>query len=165
MPKVECRKAAKDYPENGIKKGDMYYTWKFRFGGRRRQLKRPRQSQLTQSEFLGGMHSHQETIEDLDRPDDYDGLEEFASEIESIAGEVRDLGSEQEEKMYNMPESLQEGDTGQLLQQRSEQCEEIAGELENAAVEIRDLKDDVDDIEDLEGRIQDILEGVPWEFE
>ena len=33
MPRVSTQKAAKDYPDQGIKKGDQYFHWKFRFGG------------------------------------------------------------------------------------------------------------------------------------
>ena len=63
MPRVEHRKAAKDYPNSNIKKGEKYYTWKFRFGGRRRQKERPLPEQLTQSGYLQEWYPLQREIE------------------------------------------------------------------------------------------------------
>ena len=31
MPRVSKQVARKDYPNAGIKKGDLYYKWKFRY--------------------------------------------------------------------------------------------------------------------------------------
>ena len=64
MPRVHHVKAAKDYPDHGIKKGEMYFHWKFRYGGKHRSKVRPRSSQLTQSDFLSQMYGIQEEIED-----------------------------------------------------------------------------------------------------
>jgi hypothetical protein len=45
------KKARKAIPGTDIKKGDSYYWWKFRFGGKRTSKTAPKASQLTQSEF------------------------------------------------------------------------------------------------------------------
>lgn len=155
MPRVTfVKKAQKDNPI--VKKGESYYWWKFMSGGRggpkRYSKTPPRPSQLTQSEFLGGILGHQETIEDLvsGAGDDFS---ELADEVRSVVEEVQELGEEQTEKRDNMPENLQDGEVGELLAQRAEQSEEIANELESAA-------DDVDaavgEIEELQASLDEL---------
>jgi hypothetical protein len=138
MPRVHfVKKARKDNP--ACKKGESYYWWKFRYGGKRYSLSRPRPSQLTQSDYLGQFYALQEQIEDMGRPEDRDGIEERASELDGIAEEFENLGSEQDDKKYNMPDQLQDGDIGQLLESRSESCQEAKDAVEEAASELRSL--------------------------
>jgi len=169
MPRVHRRKAAKNYPEDGIKKGDIYYTWKFRWRRPCRSLKRPRPSQLTQSEFLGQAYSLQEQVEDMESPalsEGEDGVSNFADNLRTIADEVRSLGEEQADKVYNMPESLQESETADLLNQRNEACESLSDEIEQAADEISSMDASAcEDDEDLQSEIQSYLDGISWDFE
>lgn len=121
------KKARKDYPAHSIKKGDFYYWWKFRFGGKHFSKKHPRPSQLTQSEYLSAAYGLQEQIEDLEIEDleiRDDNLEDVAGELRSAADELHTLGSEQEDKIGNMPDSLQDSDTAERLRGRAEACEE-----------------------------------------
>jgi len=76
--------AAKDYPEQGIKKGDSYYWWKFRHGGKRYSKTMPKQSQLTQSEFLSGVWSVEETLAELSMPTDLSPADDSQEERERI---------------------------------------------------------------------------------
>lgn len=128
MPKVTERKARKDYPNNGIKKGDKYFYWKIKTGPASgyacRSLTRPTPSQLNTG-FAGTIGEIEASI---DAAEDVDG-------VRSVAEEIRTLGEEQQEKLDNMPEGLQQGDTGQLLQERAEGCESWAGEIESACDE------------------------------
>jgi len=102
MPQVHfVQKARKDYPGQGIKKGESYYWWKFRYGGRFASKTQPRPSQLTMSEYLGTAYTLQEQVEDL--VIDPKDLESLADDLRSIADELRTLGSEQEDKIGNMP--------------------------------------------------------------
>lgn len=131
MPRVtHVKHARKDYPEHGIKKGDEYYWWAFMVGGRggpkHFSKTPPKPSQLTQSEFLSQVYDLNERLENLE-PGDH---EELASELAEIAEEFREIASECEDKFNNMPEGLQQGDTGQLLEQRAEECNSLADELE-----------------------------------
>lgn len=77
------------------------------------------------------------------------------------------LGSDQEDKISNMPYSLQEGATADMMHSRAEACEEVAGELESAADEIMDLND----LEDppaaaiIQTSARDILDNIGWNFE
>ena len=159
------KKAVKDNPV--AKKGESYYWWKFRFGGKHYSKTAPRPSQLTQSDYLSSAYGFQEQIEDMKVEDD--NLEDVAGELRSVADEVRTLGEEQEEKIGNMPDSLQESDTAQMLQGRAEACEALAGELESAADEIEDLIDPDVDVDDPAAagadQAQSILGGIGWNFE
>lgn len=139
MPRVHfIKKARKDYPNQGIKKGDSYYYWTFRYGGKCKSLTSPRPSQLTSSDFLSTMYTIQEEIEDLstDNYSDGESLETFAQEK---ADEIRSLGEEQSDKQSNMPDSLQDSPTGELLEERANACEEMADELENIDTDVEEL--------------------------
>lgn len=59
--------------------------------------------------------------------------EEIRNEIESIMGD-------QQDRLDNMPEGLQEGDVGQLIQERIDACEATMDELDN--IDIDSLKAD-----------------------
>jgi hypothetical protein len=128
MPRVTERKARKDYPNSGIKKGDKYFYWKIKTGPASgyacRSLTRPTPSQLNTG-FAGQVG---EIEASLDAATDVDG-------IRTVAEEIRALGEEQQEKHDNMPEGLQQGDTGQLLEERAQQCEEWADTIESACEE------------------------------
>ena len=55
---------------------------------------------------------------------------DLESEVENIASEIRSLGEECEEKRSNMPDSLQDAPSGELLQERADACSSAADELE-----------------------------------
>lgn len=128
MPRVTKRKARKDYPNAGIKKGDEYYYWKRKTGPASgvtcRSLTPPTPSQLNTG-FAGQVG---ELEASLDAAEDVEG-------VRTVAEEIRSLGEEQQEKFDNMPEGLQQGETGQMLEERAQQCEEWAGEIESACDE------------------------------
>lgn len=126
MPRVHhVLNARKDNP--AVKKGESYYWWAFRYGGKRYSVTRPKSSQLTQSSFLGGMYSIQESFEETTITTLFDAQ----SYAEEAAGNLRELGEEAADSLANMPEGLQEGDVGQMLQERCDYAEEMADTLEN----------------------------------
>jgi DNA-binding ferritin-like protein len=131
MAKIEERTARKNYPANGIKKGDRYYYVTVKTGPRSsrtiRSLTRPKHWELTGSEFYSTLWR----IED-ERFDAVNG----AQDLKDIAEELRQLGEKQQEKFDNMPEGLQQGATGQLLEERAQNCEAWADDIENAADEL-----------------------------
>ena len=157
------KKARKDNP--AVKKGQPYYWWKHRFGPKKYSATRPKPSQLTTSEFLGAMYDLQDRLAALN-VFDVGSLEEVAQDLRDIASEVQEQGEECSSKKDNMPEGLQEGDVGQLLEERYNQCEEIAQMLEFAADEIEQLAEN-DEKEDSEkvSEAQTALEGIDWSFE
>lgn len=179
MAKVTYVKhARKDIPEAGIKAGEPYYWWKFRFGGTYRSKTAPKPSQLTQSTFISTMLSLQERLEAL-----VSSLQvgdttcsDAETERDDIVSEVRAAGDECQSSFDNMPEGLQSGSTGSLLEARVEACETIADELEGVDIPEEEEEKDEDDKEDGDedeedanqvhrNELADELSGVDWSYE
>ena len=152
MPRVHKRKARKDYP--GIKKGDAYYYTKLRtsYGGIvKRSLTPFRPSQLTQSDFYGTWYATQEALEDT--PD-------FgADDISNAADEIRNLGQDCQDKYDNLPENFQYTETGELLENRAQECDRIADELDNQVSEMEGATEEPDDPDDV-SKLDEIRETV-----
>jgi len=127
------KKARKDYPAVGIKRGESYYWWKFRFGPLVRSKTQPRQSQLTQSEFLSTVYGVQEDLEDLDAQNFEEDLEEARDDAVSRLEELRD---ETQEKHDNMPDQLQDSETGELLQSRVDDVDSMINDLQGVDCEV-----------------------------
>jgi len=131
MPRVTfVKKARNDYEQAGIKKGESYYWWKFRFGPKHMSKTAPRRQQLTRSNFYISLYDLEDRINDLQADDTLSG------DVESIIEDIRALAEEQEENKSNMPEGLQEGDTGQLLDERKDGLEAWADELEGVDISV-----------------------------
>lgn len=142
MPRVTFVKAAqKDYPAAGIKKGQSYYWWKFRFGGKHMQLTQPDRRQLTQSDFQIAIYDFEDSLAGLVADESLD------SQIESIADDMDSLADEQEEKLSNMPNGLQEGEVGQMLQERSDALREWGDELRGIDTDL-ELAETLDDFKE-----------------
>jgi flagellar biosynthesis chaperone FliJ len=138
MPRVHHVKSAR-IAHGDIKVGEPYYWWKFRYGGKRTSRTYPKASQLTQSEYLQTIYG----IQERETPASYDELESTRDEIKDELEQLRD---EQEEKRSNMPEGLQEGDTGNLLQERYDALDGAINDLENVEIPDDDaLLDDLDE--------------------
>ena len=124
MARVHRRKARKDYPNAGIVAGEMYYYCKIKTGPRSsRELrsKTPfKRSQLTSSEYLGQLYDIEDSLAALTDIGD----------ARDIAEQFRELGQEQQDKFDNMPQGLQDGETGQMIQARAEGCEAAADQIE-----------------------------------
>lgn len=148
------KKARKDNPV--CKKGESYYWWKFRYGSKHYSLTPPKQSQLTQSEFLSTIYEIGERIEELTTKDN------FEAEVEEIKSDLENLQSECEERRENMPEQLQDAPTGELLQGRYDSIDEMISELDGIELEIdesSDLEKEKDETdEDFSGRLEEELE-------
>lgn len=149
MPRVHTvKKSMKEYPGTDIKKGDTYYWWEFRYGGLRRSKTYPKPYQLTNSPFLQGMYRAQETQQNLVADD---GLEQA---IQDLAQELRDLGEEAQSSFDNMPEGLQQGDTGQLLEARVSAMEAAADALEEIDFSDVPTKEEDEDQDDFDSRLE-----------
>ena len=139
MAKINHRKARKDYPDQGIKKGDMYYYTKIKTGPRSsrviRSLTPIRQSQMTTSAFKSGWYGAQESW----------GEGKHSIELlQSIAESIREIGQEAQDGHDNMPDALQESDTGQMLQDRADKCEEVADALDELVSEAEGMEEPED---------------------
>ena len=127
---VKC--ARKDNPAAGVKKGESYYWWKFRRGAKHFSKTPPKQSQLTGSEFLSQALNLNELLAELD----CENIEMLKDEIQDIAEQFRELGSDCEDKRSNMPDQLQDCETGEKLGDRASACEDVADELEAVDCEV-----------------------------
>jgi hypothetical protein len=154
MPKVEKRVARKDYPQSGVKAGDTYYFTKLKLqrgGQTKRSLTPFKPSQLTNSAFKSGFLAAGEGWEESDKG---------ADAIRAAAEAIRDVGNEAQSSFDNMPEGLQQGDTGQTLENRASECERIADELESLADEFEGLEEpDEEPVEPLDD-LEDDLENT-----
>jgi hypothetical protein len=82
-----------------------------------------------------------------------------------------------EDKFNNMPDGLQQGDSGQLLEARSQSCQDFADELDAAISEIRDAWQPFADDEKQENEApnadrdkaleecQNIVSNLSWSYE
>jgi len=156
------KKARKDYPEDGIKKGESYYWWKPRYGGIRRSKTYPSRQELTQSEFLCRVYDIEDElsvirtqIETNIEGKNKEEIEELIRDaLEMIIIEIGELRDECEDKLYNMPEQLQDtSEAGILLQERIDALEDWISELENIDISIED-----DD--NIQERVEEILDEI-----
>lgn len=113
------KKARKDNPALGVKAGESYYWWAFRFGGKHASKTEPTPRQLTQNEFALAV---------MDLEDELAGVVAIA-DLDSVADAIESLADEQEEKRDNMPDSLQDGEVGSLLGDRADALRDWANEI------------------------------------
>lgn len=130
---THVKKARKDYPDAGIKKGDEYWHWAFMSGGRGgppiRSKTPPRRSQLTQSSFKSTLYEIQDNATKPDSVEDLEGARD------SLRDELSSLKDDTEGNLEAMPDGLKEGDSGQMLQTRVDSLDEVISTLENVDCE------------------------------
>lgn len=148
MPRVHTQKANKDYPSAGIKKGDMYYSWSFRYGGKRISKTPPRPSQLTQSkmsEALAAGEQLEDTIPTASNP------QELVDALNEAAEAIRAVGEEYSDSASNM--AVQAGSVYEECEEKASNCEDWASSLEQSASDIEGI-DDLDMFEKLNEEAQ-----------
>ena len=77
-------------------------------------------------------------------------LSEFMGDLEAfntIIDRIRELGESAQEKYDNLPEGMQESYTGTLLENRRDECAELAQQCESIAQEWDDGDLDAADVE------------------
>jgi hypothetical protein len=146
MTRATHQRATKDYPNNGIKKGDMYYKWEFRFGGTFRSLTPPRPSQLTQSKMSGALAAGEALDDALGAATT---IEDIISAIEEAIGSIEEVRDEYQEGLDNMPEGLQQSSSGEAIQEKIDGLQGWVDDLESAKGEVEQL--DASDYEAKEG--------------
>lgn len=132
MARPALRTARKDYPQNGISKGEQYWFCQIKTGPRTSRTLRQKapfkRSQLTSSDFLSQVYDIEDDLSSLTCRDD----------AEDIVSRLRDLADEQDDRFNNMPENLQSSEIGQKLETRRDGCQSAADEIE----EIKDREFD-----------------------
>jgi hypothetical protein len=156
------KKSRKAYPKFGIQKGDSYYWWQFRGGPIMKSKTRPKESQLTRSAHKSECYAILEELEEIDLSEIRNGLD-----LSDYADRIRELGSNAEDSRSNMPEQLQDSNSGELLQQRVDDMEDWADQLEqvDTTVDEDDIRAQAEDEADSEFT-DDLKEEDPdWEDE
>jgi hypothetical protein len=143
MPRViHVKKARKANKQHGIKKGDSYYWWSVMMGSRgvkRYSLTKPKASQLTNSEFWQAVYGAQESADDAPPK----SIEDAEADRDNLVDELTNLKDETDDKFNNMPDGLQQGDTGQLLEERVSALDEAISELEAVDFDFEPSEDDL----------------------
>lgn len=138
---VKKVRAQKDYPQFGIKRGQEHFTWSVPGGGvfvKYRSLTAPKKSQLVAPGYQQDFAVLQETAAYLGEIHD-------VSDIQSLVDEITALKDDVEEKYNNMPEQLQGGDTGVLMQDRISDLESWIEELNDIISDAEAITDDMED--------------------
>jgi hypothetical protein len=148
------KKAQKDYPEFGIKKGDSYWHWAFAFGPKYKSKTQPTRSQLTRSNFLSTLYSIEDGISNAFK--ECTTSDDLESSMEQLISDIEELRDETQNSLDNMPSQLQDADSGQLLQERIEALESWISDLQSIDLSI---EDDLSD-EEKANRIQEIIEEI-----
>ena len=143
MAKQVKKRANKDYPEDGIKKGNYYWYAALKTGPRSsvviRSLSPIKRYKLTTSEFLSKIWM----IEDAYIPN-ISCLEDVEILIEALQNIYEDC----QNSFGNLPEGLRNGPTGEMLDTRSNGCERAVNDFETIFGEWSDAVDDEDFDED-----------------
>lgn len=126
MPRVLTQKAGKDYPDQGIKKGEKYYKWSFRYGGTHKSKTYPRASQLTQSKY-SDVYAAQENVSDVCAANDC-ALQDIIDACRDAADQIRTVGEE-----YLEADEAMGGHQSGSNYERSEYCEQGASDYEELA--------------------------------
>lgn len=146
------KKARKDNP--AVKKGESYWYWQFRYGGKHYSAKQPRGSQLTQSAHYSSIRMLTETIEDY-----VGGVDELEGLRDELTEGLQERYDASEESRENLPENLQDAPTGELLQERMDTCEMAIDELGNTDLDFESELEAEDKPSD-EEKAQEIQEWV-----
>lgn len=139
-----------------VKKGDTYYWWQFKNSPKQISATKPKRQQLTQSSFYITVWDLEDNLEALSAS----SVDDLQSERDNITEEIETLKDETQGSLDNMPEGLQQGDTGQMLQERVDALENWKDELDSVDLDdyeepdneyiIGESEKDVEDIADLE---------------
>jgi hypothetical protein len=100
-----------------------------------------KRSETTLSDKLGRVWDAQDDLGTaISQWGDEDDIEDLRSALETAAETAQEVGDEYEESLGNMPDGLQQGDTGQQIQEKADQCHEWNGELTDAAGNLEEFE-------------------------
>jgi len=153
MAKVNfVKKARKD--NQVVKKGESYYWWQFYRQPKMVSKTRPTRAQTINSPFLSAVAAlEDQCLCAIESPE----------EIEDIVNEIEELRDQTQESLENMPEGLQEGDVGILLQERTDYLEEWQTNIESLKEQFED--DWTDKSEDEKQSFRDDISCITYEGE
>lgn len=138
MPRVHHTKANKDYPNIGVKKGEMYYSWAFYRGPTQRSKTPPRQSQITGSANLSEAYAVGEGLEDALA--ECKSVSDVVEAIGDAVAAAEDVISGYEETVSNLEQAFQGGCPAlEEAQSQLEALESYKNELEAAVTECEQI--------------------------
>jgi hypothetical protein len=157
MPRVTRKTAGKNYPAQGIKKGEVYYSWKFYRGRKVMSKTPPKPSQLTQRADYGALRRAQEIVNDIDWTEEKwkEDRASLAAEVDDAIQALTEARDASQEKYDNMPEQWQGADMGQNAEGFCSECDDAISELET-------IKDGLDDTSSLEFEELDDPTQISW---
>jgi hypothetical protein len=168
MPKIHyVKRARKHRPKFGIRRGEPYYWWWLRFTHLGRGVKQysklpPKSWQTTSSPYWRQVLKIQEEVETAAALMSCRGMAALEDACNGAADELECLAGDLRARKDNMPDSLQRGPTGELLEARTDACEQVASALRDAALRLAGLNEDKDDdLAEAEG----IMADIEWSFE
>jgi hypothetical protein len=165
MPKVFRVESARKSPGKcsrcgeEIAAGSPYVWWQFRFRGKTVRCGKaecgPKPADLTSSEYQKAIYALHDNYK-------FEGatLDDLESERDNAVSDIESLRDETQEKLDNMPEGLQQGNSGTLLQERVDALESAVSDLENVEFDELDDAGEEDQSEDAKKqRLDEFLEG------
>lgn len=165
MPRVHhVKKARKDNPV--CKRGESYYWWKFRQGGKRYSITPPKRSQLTTSGHLAAIYDAEDAVTNLyidTSEDSLAGSMETAKDaIDAAADTFREEAESYEESASNMEEYFSGSYKVDEIREKGEACETAADECTNV---VDSLQDCIDRLDEHGSKPDDFDEDEPEEGE
>lgn len=150
--RLDRSKPADDNDKVLVPKGASYFTWSINYGGTFISLTRPKQSQLTSSPFLSTAYDINERLAAVEADDP----DEITSIVEDFKSEIEELMETTQDSLDNMPDGLQQGSTGELLQERIDACQEAIDNLDNIDLDFEEYEPDEE--EDVDEEAQKSIE-------
>lgn len=173
MPRVHSLTARKDYPEDGIKKGETYYKWKKRYGPVRRSSTYPRHSQLSNAKYAPVKDAIQDAQKAIGEAEEPDAIKDL---VQEVADAAREAAEEYEEAISNMAvegsplaDDMQE--KADALNAFADACEEFdpdsgawddlgEEEPEDGEAQVKWREDREAALEDMRTEATDVLDGL-----
>lgn len=164
------KKARKTIRGKGIRRGDSYWWWKHSMRHSRQVSKtKPRRSQLTLSEFYAAMWDAEDSIQDALKEGTKSGdFSSVVSAFRAASSTVEEQGDSCDQKLDNMPENLQQGETGRLLEARRDGCGDLARDLEDCADDVEAMLGEANgdgSTNNVASRVEEVVNGITWEVE
>lgn len=162
VKEVKLRKPVKcDRCRKKLKPGDRAIKWKTRNGFARFSSTlharclgcRPKPSELVSSDFVRAMMEMEESI-----PSMVESVDDARALLEELQSSIEGLKSDEQDKYDNMPGSLQQSPTGQLIEERIAKLDELEGEIRN---KLDDLPDGEETDFDIDGVFGDLDFSAP----
>lgn len=143
-----------------IQKGESYWWWSFVNGPKHISKTRPKNSHLTQSNYLSQLYDIQDVLDNIEASQ----AEDLASIVDSIKDDLENLKDETQGSLDNMPESLQSSPTAELLQERIDALDSAISELESIDLEYEEptLEDWASEEDVEEANDEDDIDFIEW---